>query len=59
LARSYVLSSSGWYRIHSPGIGEPDAHTLARIENEPLAIARLSVARMNEALVRLAGSGLR
>lgn len=59
LARSYVLRSSGWYRIHSPGIGEPDAHTLARIENEPLAIARLSVARLNDALVQLAQGGLR
>jgi hypothetical protein len=59
LARSYVLRSHGWYRIHSPGVGEPDAHTLARIENEPLSIARLSVARMNEALVGLARRDLR
>jgi hypothetical protein len=59
LARSYVLRSHGWYRIHSPGVGEPDPHTLAWIENEPLSIARFSVARMNEALVGLARRDLR
>lgn len=57
--RSYLLRSTGWYRIHARGRGEPDRETLARIENEPDAIARLAVARMNEAIDLLAVGGLR
>jgi hypothetical protein len=54
LEHTYVLRSSGWYRIHGSSIGEPRIAALARVENEPGAIARLSVARMNRALEILA-----
>ncbi|MFQ5889362.1 MAG: hypothetical protein ACE5JR_04840 [Gemmatimonadota bacterium] len=54
LGRSYVLRSTGWYRIHTPGVGEPDLWALERIESEPGAVARLSVARMNAALAAMA-----
>lgn len=53
-ARSYVLRSTGWYRVRTAEVGEPDVHTLARIEKEAGAIARFSVAKMNEALAVLA-----
>lgn len=55
--RSYVLRSSGWYRIHASRPGAPDAETLARIESEPGSIARLAVARANAALSVLAAGG--
>lgn len=48
--RSYLLRSTGWYRVQTSevAIGRPDL--LARIATDPLAISRISVARMNQAL---------
>lgn len=47
-ARTYLLGSTGWYRIHTPETAEPDITLLDRVRREPGAIARISVARMNE-----------
>ena len=49
-SRSYLLGSTGWYRIHTPEVAEPDVALLNRVLTEPRAISRISVARMNEAL---------
>lgn len=54
LERTYLLRSTGWYRIHSPGVGEPQHAVLARIASEPLAVSRIATARLNEALAALA-----
>jgi hypothetical protein len=48
--RTYLLASTGWYRIHTPEVAEPDVTFLQRVLTEPRAISRLSVARMNEEL---------
>jgi hypothetical protein len=49
-ARTYLVRSTGWYRIHTPEVGEPDLALLNRVLTEPYAISRISVARMNETL---------
>jgi len=51
-----VLRTSGWYRLHIEGFGDPDHETIARIEREPGAISKLSVARMNNLLGYVAES---
>jgi hypothetical protein len=56
LERQYVLRTSGWYRLHVEGFGDPDHETIARIEREPGAISQLSVARMNDLLGDIAES---
>ena len=50
-ARSYLLASSGWYRIHTAETGEPDRVTLARVGREPGAISRIATARLNAAIL--------
>lgn len=52
--RTYLLRTNGWYRIHSFATREPDVASLDRIANEPGAIARLSIERMNRALSTMA-----
>lgn len=49
-ARTYLVRSTGWYRIHTPEVGEPDVAVLNRVLTEPHAISRISIAWMNEAL---------
>jgi len=56
LERQYVLRTSGWYRLHIEGFGDPDHETIARIEQEPGAISKLSVARINDLLGYIAES---
>jgi hypothetical protein len=53
MARSYMLRSTGWYRVRVPEAGAPDAVTLHRIAHEPLGMSRLAVARMNEGLAAM------
>jgi len=53
-ARSYLVRTTGWYRIHAPETGEPEVATLAWLESQPGSIARFSVTLMNEALKTLA-----
>ncbi|HUP18914.1 MAG TPA: hypothetical protein VM778_03050 [Gemmatimonadota bacterium] len=52
--RSYLLASTGWYRVDARRDGEPDRELLARFENEAGAIARLSRERRDRALAALA-----
>ncbi|HEX9582036.1 MAG TPA: hypothetical protein VF970_13105 [Gemmatimonadales bacterium] len=54
LARTYLLSSTGWYRIRVAETGEPDIQLLNRVANEPMGISRLAVARLNQALLAMA-----
>jgi hypothetical protein len=49
-SRTYLLGSTGWYRIHTPEVAEPDVTLLNRLLTERHAISRIAVARMNEAL---------
>jgi len=52
-ARSYLVRSSGWYRIHTSAAGAADEALLAHVATEPGAISRFSVAQLNVALARL------
>jgi hypothetical protein len=49
-ARTYLLQSTGWYRIHSPEVGAPALALLQRMQTEPYAGSRFSVARLNQLL---------
>ena len=55
-ARTFVLRSTGYYRIHSPEAGKPDVALLNRVLTEPYAISRIAVARMNQLLLALHGA---
>jgi hypothetical protein len=55
-ARTFVLRSTGYYRIHSPEVGKPDVALLNRVLTEPYAISRIAVARMNHQLLALHGA---
>jgi hypothetical protein len=48
--RSYLLRSTGWYRVHTSLAGEPDTATLRTVSEEPLGISRVAVGRLNDAL---------
>lgn len=48
--RSYLLRTTGWYHIHSPEVGPPAVALLRRMQSEPYAASRYSVARLNQAL---------
>lgn len=54
LDRTYMLASTGWYRVHARREGPPDRELLARFDREPGAIARLSRERRERALAALA-----
>ena len=54
LERSYLLASTGWYRIHAPPSDADPDPDVRRVETEPGAVSRLSVARANLALEELA-----
>jgi len=49
-ARTYLLQTHGWYRIHAPEVGEPDVALLGGLLSDPLGISKAAVARMNVAL---------
>jgi hypothetical protein len=53
-SRSYLARTAGWYRMHTPETGAPQAELLARLESEPGAVARFAVERMNRAVAELA-----
>ncbi len=53
MARSYMLRSHGWYRIHSEAAGEPDRALLASVFSEPSGVSRTAAVRLNDALDRL------
>jgi hypothetical protein len=52
-ARSYLVRSSGWYRIHGPETAAPDVDVLTRVLTEPHGASRMAVARLNDALLNL------
>lgn len=52
-SRTLLLRSTGWYRIHTPAVGEPDVATLDAVARAPLGLSRASVVRLNAALARL------
>jgi len=53
-SRSYLVRSSGWYRIHGPETAAPDTKVLARVLTEPHGASREAVAKFNHALLALA-----
>ena len=48
--RSFLVKTSGWYRLRLPENAEPDIAALTRIFRDPDNAARISVTAMNEAL---------
>ncbi len=57
-ARSYLVRSTGWYRIHSDNSGEPDVGLLRAATAEPRGISRTAVALLNDALRKMEASAL-
>ena len=55
-ARSYLTATTGWYRIHTSESGDPDWALAERLIQEPRAMSRHSVARLNEALQSMAAA---
>ena len=53
-SRSYLLRSTGWYRIHMPATADPQVVLLHRLMTEPDAVSRYAVSRMNDALRAMA-----
>lgn len=54
LARSYMMRSTGWYRVHTSLAGQADTATLRTAAEEPLGISRVAVGRLNDALNSMA-----
>ena len=52
--RSYLLRSTGWYRLHTPADDRGDPALLARVTDDPWGVSRASVAAMNDALATMA-----
>ena len=49
-SRTYLLRSTGWYRVDARRHGEPDTALLERIEREPGAISRIARELRDQAL---------
>jgi len=54
--RSYLVRSSGWYRIHSPETEPADRKILAQVMGRPYGASRVAVGRFNDAIRALEGS---
>ncbi len=52
-ARTYLVRSTGWYRVHTAEVGEPDVALLSRLTTEPGAISRVATGRLNDALLAM------
>ncbi|HTT66718.1 MAG TPA: hypothetical protein VMF70_01695 [Gemmatimonadales bacterium] len=52
--RSFLLRSTGWYRVDTPEAGAPDLAALTAFGRDSLAVGRASVLRLNAALAALA-----
>jgi hypothetical protein len=52
-ARSYLMRSSGWYRIHGPETQPADVALLRQLLTQPHGASRLAVARFNAAAAQL------
>lgn len=55
MTRSYLLRSSGWYRVHGRDTDAPIAATMAGLA-QPNGAARLAVVRLNEALAMISAN---
>jgi hypothetical protein len=51
--RSYLVRSSGWYRLHGSDSTPANRPLLSAVVAQPHGASRLAVARMNDALLRL------
>lgn len=51
--RTYMLSTTGWYRIHRPATAAPDLALLESIAAGPLAMQRTALELRNRAIARL------
>jgi hypothetical protein len=49
-SRSYLVRSTGWYRIHTAELKTPDIALLQKVLTEPYGASRVAVSRMNDAL---------
>ena len=54
MARTYLLRSTGWYRVDSPESGEPDVAALRALGRDSLAVGRASAQRLDVAITRFA-----
>jgi hypothetical protein len=54
--RTYLLASTGWYRMNASRSGPPESEMLTRMEEEPDGVARIAFERREAALAGLAGS---
>jgi hypothetical protein len=52
-ARSYVLVTRGWYRLHVPATAEPRFALLERVLEEPMAASRLITGELGRAVAEL------
>lgn len=52
-ARSYLVRSSGWYRIHGDELAPAESRLLSSVVAQPHGASKLAVARMNDALLVL------
>jgi hypothetical protein len=50
LARSYLLASRGWYRLHVPEAGPPQTALLERVLSQPLAASRMITGDLTRAV---------
>jgi hypothetical protein len=55
-ARSYLASTTGWYRVHTSESADPDWTLADRLVQEPGAMSRYSVSRINMALQAMAAA---
>jgi hypothetical protein len=52
--RTYLLRSTGWYRLQTPNTGAGDPAFLAQVSTDARGVSRSSVERMNQALLAMA-----
>jgi hypothetical protein len=54
-ARSYLLRSTGWYRVRTSEEGPADIALLTALATAPNGLSRLAVAKLNEAVASMPG----
>jgi hypothetical protein len=54
-ARSYLLRSTGWYRVHTRDDGPADITLLTALATAPNGLSRIAVAKLNEAVASMTG----
>lgn len=53
MERTYLLRSTGWYHINEVHTGPADVAMLDRLAREPLALSKIAVGQLNDALSAL------